>query len=72
MSDSTVKTIAASHGKTAAQVCLRWVIQRGAVIASGTGADPTKATAYTKENLDIFRFSLTNNEMDALDKLSSS
>jgi diketogulonate reductase-like aldo/keto reductase len=73
MSDSKITAIATAHGKSAAQVCLRWAIQRGAVIASGTGADATTAAKYAKENLDIFddAFVLTDAEMDVLNKFGS-
>jgi len=62
-------SIAAAHKVSAAQVCLRWVLEKGCMIASGTGADPTKAAAYAKENLDIYGFQLTPEEMATLDKI---
>ena len=62
--------IAKAHNATAAQVCLRWVLQRGAVIASGTGADATKAKEFSAENLAIFDFSLSAAEMGVLNGIS--
>ena len=51
-----------------AQVCLRWVIQHGAIVATGTGADPAKASAYAREDLDsVYKFVLTPAEMALLD-----
>jgi hypothetical protein len=44
----------------------RWVIQRGAVLASGTGNNATTAAEYAKENLAIFAFNLTATELDQL------
>jgi diketogulonate reductase-like aldo/keto reductase len=61
--------IATGHGKSAAQVCLRWVLEREVILASGTGSDPTKAAAYAKENLGIYDFSLTADEMKTLNGL---
>lgn len=67
--DATVKSIAAAHSKTAAQVCLRWALQRDIVVATGTGTDPTKAVEYAKEDLDVYDFELTPAEMDTLNGL---
>lgn len=50
--------IGAAHGKTAAQTALRWNIQRGAaVIPKAT------VTEHMKEDLDIFDFELSDEEM---------
>eukprot|EP00038_Savillea_parva_P020013 m.30218 g.30218 ORF g.30218 m.30218 type:complete len:331 (-) comp4680_c0_seq1:145-1137(-) len=68
-SDPTVASIAATHNVSTAQVCLRWGLQRGAVIATGTGNNATTAGAYAKENLDVFGFTLTPTEMDKLNNM---
>jgi 2,5-diketo-D-gluconate reductase A len=69
--DPAVKAAAAAHAVSAAQVCVRWVLQRGAVIASGTGADAALAAQFAKEDLGTLdAFSLTDAEMDALSKVS--
>lgn len=59
--DATVKEIAAAHGKTSAQVMLRWNIQRGVVVIP-------KSTHIErmKENFDIFDFKLTDDEMNRI------
>ena len=44
--DERVTSIAGVHGVTTAQVCLRWVLQRGAIVAAGTGADAEKAVRW--------------------------
>eukprot|EP00936_MAST-01D_sp_MAST-1D-sp1_P000607 g607.t1 len=62
-----VKSPAATYNKTAAQVCLRWAVQRAGALASGTGSDDKTVRQYTEENLDIFDFKLTDAEMLALD-----
>ena len=56
--DNTIGSIAEAHGKTSAQVILRWHLQEGIV------AIP-KATSmeHIRENLDIFDFMLTDDEM---------
>lgn len=62
--------IGKKYGKSAAQVMLRWHIQRGVVVIP-------KSTHYDRmvQNLDIFDFTLTEEDMDkitALDKNESS
>lgn len=61
--DDHLGKIAAHHHKSVAQVCLRWTLQRGAVVTAGTGGNATSAAAYAKENLDIFSFELNSTQM---------
>ncbi|MGN0213883.1 MAG: aldo/keto reductase [Muribaculaceae bacterium] len=58
--------IAANYGKTVAQVALRWLLQRGVVIIP-------KSTHVNrmKENLDIFDFVLTDDDMTAIASLDT-
>jgi len=64
--DATLLKIGESHGKTPAQVMLRWHIQQGRqVIPKSTHA------ARIAENFDIFDFSLTNEELAAIDTLDT-
>ena len=65
-SDADLGTIAAAHKVSPAQVCLRWALQHGVAIASGTGSNATTAAAYSKENLAIFEFELSSAEMAKL------
>lgn len=58
LKDPTIMEIAKAHGKTAAQVILRWHIQEGfSVIPGASNPD------YIKENIEIFDFELTDEEM---------
>jgi 2,5-diketo-D-gluconate reductase A len=53
--------IAAAHGKTAAQVTLRWHVQLGNIVF------PKSVTPErVRENFEIFDFSLTDDEMSAI------
>src|SRR4051795_805837 len=50
-----------AHGKSVAQVVLRWLIQRGVVvIPKSVRAD------RMKENIDVFDFALTDEQMDQI------
>ena len=61
-----VKEIAAGHGKTPAQVALRFLIQNGiSVIPKSVHA------GRIKENIDVFDFVLTDEEMTALSALDT-
>jgi len=69
-SDPTVTSIADSHGVSAAQVCLRWTLEKDCIMATGTGSDPGKAGTYAKEDLDIYGFALSAEEVAQLDGLA--
>ena len=56
--------IGRSHGKTAAQVALRWNIQRGVVVIP-----KTVHKDRMEQNFDIWDFSLTKEEMAKIDAL---
>lgn len=65
LKDPTIMKIAEAHGKSAAQVILRWHIQEGfSVIPGATNPD------YIKENIQIFDFELTDEEMQAMRSLN--
>ena len=65
LEQSVVKQIAERTGKTAAQVVLRWGVQRGTAIVPKT----TKKDRL-KENIEIFDFELSNEEMQAISDLN--
>jgi diketogulonate reductase-like aldo/keto reductase len=67
--DPKLMDIAKSHNKTTAQVCLRWILDRGCTIAVGTGSDPAKVAEYTEENLNLFDFSLTAEEVKTINAM---
>lgn len=58
LGNETISRIATAHGKSSAQVILRWDLQRGVVVIPGS-SNP----AHMKENISIFDFELTNEEM---------
>ena len=61
-----MKQIGEKYGKTAAQVMLRWNIQRGVIVLP-------KSTHKERmiQNLDVFDFALTDEDMDAIAALDT-
>ncbi len=62
--DPVVTEIAETHSRKAAQVVLRWAVQRGTV-----AIPKSQSPEHLRENLDVFSFSLSDAEMAALDGL---
>ncbi len=64
LGDAVVAEIAARHGKSAAQVVLRWHLQLGNVVI------PKSVTpSRIRENIDVFGFELAGEEIAALSTL---
>ena len=64
MNDETIKAIAAKHGKTYAQVMLRWLIEQDFVVL------PKSVTAErVQQNIDIFDFQLDEDDLAKIAKL---
>jgi diketogulonate reductase-like aldo/keto reductase len=67
LEDPVIGDIAKAHGKTPAQVMLRWGLQHGrSVIPKST--KPSRI----KENIDVFDFELSTEELAAIDALETS
>ena len=64
--NEVLKQIGEKYGKTAAQVMLRWNIQRGVIVLP-------KSTHKERmiQNLDVFDFALTDEDMDAIAALDT-
>jgi diketogulonate reductase-like aldo/keto reductase len=67
LDDAIVGEIAKAHGKTHAQICLRWLIQQPMVAAVPRALEE----AHIAENLDVFDFSLNDEEMRRISTLRS-
>ncbi|WP_049578489.1 aldo/keto reductase [Nocardiopsis sp. SBT366] len=64
LDDPVLVELGAAHGKTAAQVALRWHLQLGNVVI------PKSVTpARIRENFDVFDFELTAEDMDRIGSL---
>lgn len=62
--NETIKEIAEAHGKSPAQVILRWDLQHGVAVIPGS-SNPD----HQKENISVFDFELTPEEMARIDAL---
>jgi diketogulonate reductase-like aldo/keto reductase len=64
--EGIVKSIADKHGVTSAQVMVRWSFQKRLIVVV-----KTSQSHRMKENRDVLNFSLTEEELNALDSLTS-
>lgn len=64
MKNQLLRDIASREGKTVAQICLRWEVQKNVVMIPRTSK-----VERLKENLDIFDFELTDDEMRLIDAI---
>ncbi|WP_329618580.1 aldo/keto reductase [Streptomyces sp. S465] len=66
LADPTLATIAEKHGKSPAQVVLRWHLEIGNVVI------PKSVTpSRIKENIDVFDFQLDAEDLSAIDSLEA-
>jgi diketogulonate reductase-like aldo/keto reductase len=66
LSEKPVVDAAKAHGKTVGQIVLRWHVQQEGVVA----IPRTTKKARLKENLDIFDFALSCDEMASISALA--
>jgi 2,5-diketo-D-gluconate reductase B len=64
--DQTLLRIGQAHGKTAAQVCLRWLVQQNV-----SAIPRTSKIERLSENMDIFDFELSDAEMRQIFQMRS-
>ena len=64
LGNQVITEIAEAHGKSSAQVILRWNLQKGVVVIPGS-SNPD----HIKENTQLFDFELTKEEMERIDGL---
>jgi diketogulonate reductase-like aldo/keto reductase len=64
-SNDVLSTIGMSYGKTGGQVALRWLLQQGAIVIPGTSR-----VERLSENMAVFDFELTTEELDEIAKLA--
>lgn len=66
LSHPTITTAALTHGKSPAQVVLRWHLDSGRIAVPKSASDQRQ-----RENLDIFDFTLSAAEISAIDALDT-
>jgi len=64
LENPSITTVAAAHGKSPAQVLIRWSLQLGNVVIPRS-SNPARIA----ENVDVFDFELTPEQMDSLNGL---
>ena len=64
--DATLTQIGRAHGKTAAQVCLRWLVQQNV-----SAIPRTSKIERLSENIEIFDFELSEEEMGQISQMGS-
>ena len=67
LSDARLLAVAKAHGKSAAQIALRWILQQGVPLATSPGA----SHEFTRQDLELDTFELTPAEMDALSAIGA-
>jgi 2,5-diketo-D-gluconate reductase B len=66
LQDPVLQAIGVAHGKTAVQVTLRWMVQQGLATIPKAGSEQ-----HRRDNFAIYDFSLSDDEMSAIDGLSA-
>jgi 2,5-diketo-D-gluconate reductase B len=64
--DQTLARIGQDHGKSAAQVCLRWLVQQNV-----SAIPRTSRIERLSENIDVFDFVLSDEEMRQISGMAS-
>ena len=64
LSNPQLSEIANVYGKSTAQICLRWIIQKGAA-----AIPKTQSTERLRANMDVFDFELSEEYMKAIDDI---
>ncbi len=62
--NETIRDIAEAHGKNCGQVSLRWLVQMGHIVVP-----KASSPEHLRGNMDVFEWSLTQEEMDRMDRL---
>lgn len=64
LANPVLEKIAATHNRSTAQIALRWTMQRGTI-----PIPKTQSPDHLRENFDLFEFTLTSEELDAISAL---
>ena len=64
LDNEVVKSVAAEHGKTPAQVCLRWLFQKGIIVIP-----KSRSAERMRENMEIFDWELSAEAEQRIDAI---
>ena len=64
MNNKLIEDIAAKYGKSTVQIVLRWLVQQGISVIP-----KTKSINHLKDNISLFDFSLSMDDMKAIDSM---
>ncbi len=64
LSDKSLNEIAGTHNKTVAQICIRWILDKGVI-----AIPKSTSRSRIQENIDVFDFSLSSEETETIDNL---
>jgi diketogulonate reductase-like aldo/keto reductase len=62
LSNRIIQSIAKKVGKTPAQICLRWCLQKGTIVIPKAGSEE-----HLRENMDIFDWEINEEDMKRID-----
>ena len=65
LQDPVLTTVARSHNRTPAHVALRWLVQKGMNVIPKASSE-----RHLRANLDVFDWTLSDNEMAAIDGMA--
>jgi len=66
LKDPTLNEMARKHGKSPAQVSLRWLLQKGAIVIP-----KSSSREHLRENMDLEGWELSSEDIEAVDALST-
>ena len=62
LSNRIIQSIAKKVGKTPAQICLRWCLQKGTIVIPKAGSEE-----HLRENMDVFDWEINEEDMKRID-----
>ena len=64
LKNETLRRIADGYGRSSAQVCIRWALQKGLIVIP-----KTVKKERLQENMDVYGFTLLSGDMEAIDAI---
>lgn len=67
LQNKTIRKVAEKRNKTPAQICLRWSLQKGTAVIPKASSEN-----HLRENMDVFDWTLIEEDMRKIDSLTES